>query len=93
MMLFTGTTSCGVNGVLLSLALPVKTCARAVDETDSKGRLNVTAEAVSTILATLIMISLGTVDVCRTTLQNNVPSRSGKVLGTYSSPRFLLKSF
>ncbi|KAK0457898.1 uncharacterized protein EV420DRAFT_1547974 [Desarmillaria tabescens] len=92
------------NGVLLSLALPVKTCASTVDETESKRRLNVTAEAVSTILATyqtkiirrmrtLIMSSLGTVDVCRITLQNNVPSGSGKVLGMYSSPRFLLKSY
>ncbi len=52
MVLFTGMTSCGVDGVSLAVALPVKTCASAVDETEWKGRLNVTAEAVATVFTT-----------------------------------------
>lgn len=39
------------------------------------------------------MSSFGITDVFRTTVQNKVPLRAGKVLGMYSSPRFLLKSY
>lgn len=39
---------------------------------------------------TLMMIWF--VDVLRTTLQDNVPLRTGRVLGMYSSPRFKLNS-
>jgi hypothetical protein len=99
MVLLTVTTAFGVVGELLAVAAPVKTCAVPVVETVPKGSTNVNGAAAATVLETCTevikhfifarmsaqhtLMIVWFVDVLRTTLQNNVPVRAGRVLGRY----------